>query len=160
MKLYPIKRKIDADFKEFSIEDILYKLTNENFFAGDQNFQIFEDIDKNKVILESYAGRYGPDKLHLVSYYPQKKKLIIRSYFRLNFRFFLALCYPMSILFFWGWQRINNEFQSSDLAFLSILVFLVIVQIVTLFSDSKDIERAIKIRLNALLREKGYRVKI
>ena len=163
MNLLSINRIIDADLKVVSLLDVLNKMKSENFFDRDKSFYLDKLLDENYFVFEVPREKIFPRQIHELKYLDKEKHILITSgykYQSMLFSFFLANGMPLGMIVL-TW----NDLTIEKLTFFGLMIigctlFLLIGSFLSLREDSKNIEREIIIRLNYLLRQKGYRIKL
>jgi hypothetical protein len=161
MNLLSKNRMVKADLKTFSLVDILNKLKKENFFTEEQPFYLIKIVNENHIIFGVPRNKVTPRQIHEFQYLEKENSISINSKYK-NMFFPSFLIYGMPLIpMILG----RNEMKSEDLKVFSfmligITLFISLFAFTSLNEDSKNIEREITLRLNYLLRQKGYRIKL
>lgn len=162
MQIFKLTREIDADLKELSLSDILNRLESENFFSNSPAFCFLEKIDKNHLVFYTPRNKAVPREIYNFKYFPEKRKIIINGKYE-NFIFPCLITYLFPIFGLYAYLMSENQTTEQLIGLFWIFIGVSIycgVIIFTGLNGSHHIEREISIRVNYLLREKGYRTGI
>ncbi|MCB0630254.1 MAG: hypothetical protein KDD15_10995 [Lewinella sp.] len=158
MKLFSINRAIVADLKEFTLLDGLNKLMSEIPLANQQSFPV-KVVAENHLIFEVPRDKLAPRQIHEFKYFEDEKRITIYSkYANLFFPSFFMYGMPLVPMLL-GWKELEVEqIKVFALLIIGITLFIILGAIFSIREDSKSIETALSIRLNYLLRQKGYSI--
>jgi positive regulator of sigma E activity len=154
-------RTTPIDLKIFSLLDILNQLKAENFFAAEQAFYLNKVVDENHLIFSVPRNKMTTRQIHEVKYEEKEKRILINSQYESIF-FPSLLIYAMPLFpMIVGWNNLSQKkLIALALMIVATTLFISIFAYVSLIEDSKKIERELVIRLNYLLRQKGYKMKL
>ena len=161
MKLLSKEREFKVDLKGLSLNDLLNKMNEENYFQSEQGFYLVKVVNKNQIIFAVPRNKVTPREIHNFRYLEDENKIQIKSKYK-NWFFPSFLLYVMpSLPIVLGW----NELTTKDLKIIlpmliGITLFISIFAFTSLNESSKLIERELSIRAKYLLRKKGYRAGI
>lgn len=156
MNFFSENKVINVDFNQFSLNDIVQILEQEDYFTTDSDFFILEKIDNNHFIFGIDGNKVMPRTKHEFRYYKADKRLEIRgTYDGLYFPYFVFFIIPIGVLY------LNRENQTPELStfLLKTTFFISVLNVFIIFTGIRGrgevIERSLFIRLNAMLRQKG-----
>jgi len=161
MGLLSKHRTIPADFRGVTLVDVLNRLKAENYFGEDESFHLVEVVNKNHIVFGVPPYKLSPRELHEIEYLENEKRLSIKSRYTAYFfstLFIYAL--PLVILIFGGTKTLTELLKILGIIYLCISIFIVVIGSTSLSQSAKGIERELTIRLNYLLREKGFKIKL
>ena len=163
MSLLSINRIIEADLKVVSLLDVLNKMKSENFFAREQSFYLDKLVNENHFIFYVPRDKVSPKQIHELKYLDKEKHISIKSEYKYQgilFSIFLINGMPLGLIIL-SWNDLTKElFMVYGLMIIICTLFILIASFLSLKDGSKNIEREIIIRLNYLLRQKGYRINL
>jgi len=161
MKLLSKERNIEANLRGLCLVDILDKLKDENFFNYEKGFYLIQVVDKNQIIFGVPRNKVTPKEIHNFTYSEVENKIKIKSnYASWFFPSMISFIMPFLPIFL-GWKELQmKEWKIIAAVTLGITLFISIFAFTSLNENSKHIERELTIRINFLLRKKGYRTGI
>ena len=153
MGLLSKKRVVNLSTYGLTLYDINEAFEQENFFAGEASFFIWGTQDENRVVYYVPRDKITPTQLHSCRLVSEHHQLIIESKYKtLFFPGLIMLFMPLSVLVF-GFNNLDTEgLKVIFYMTIGILAFNSIFAFTSLQNASKEIERAIHIRVNYLRR--------
>ncbi len=145
-----------------SLNDLINKMNDENYFKSEEEFYVDSIIDKNQVIFVIPRDRITPRQIHHFKYLESKNTIQIKSKYKNWFfpTFIAYLLLPLLPIILSPNEITIEYLKITSLILLGLTFFITIFAFVTLYESSKHIERELSIRVNYLLRKKGYQTGI
>lgn len=161
MRFFSQEREFGVDLKTLSLNDLLDKMKEENYFNSEKEFYFIELLGENEILFGVPRDRANPKQIHRFKYLKDKKKIQIKSKYK-HYFFPSFLLYAMPILLTaLEWNELRTEVLNTiAFMFVGMTLFILISAFLSLKESSKHIERELMIRVNYLLRKQGYRVGI
>lgn len=158
MKLLSKEREFEADLKGLSLNDLLNKLIEENYFKSEKEFSLVRIVNENEIIFAVPRNKVTPRQIHNFKYLKNENKVVIRSKYK-NWFFPSFLMYMLPLLsIILGWNELTTDYlKIISLLLLGITLFISIFAFTSLNESSKQIQRELIIRANFLLRKKKIR---
>lgn len=159
MPIFSFDRTIDTDLKSVSLQDILQKMESEQFFGTESDFYFLRSDHAQHLLLGRPRDRVVPKQTYEFEYKEKEQKIHIKSRFDTRFpRAILMYLLPISFLIL-SWNELTPKIWWSFIGMILVFtIFIILSFYLSLRAGSQEIERAIVIRLNNILRSRGFQV--
>lgn len=154
-------KEVDIDLHSFTLGDLVTKLEKENFFENSPLYSLQEKINENHVIFNAPRTRVSPGEIWEFEYFEEEKKLKILGRYKNNwFPFLLMYVMPLTVFILKKDPFTESQLKAIFLIFIGITIYCVVIIFFGIKGGSQEIERELFIRLNYLLRAKGFKGKL
>jgi hypothetical protein len=150
-KLFTRENEIDVDFKGWTLKEMLFNIEEKPKWRNEEMY-INSTFGENHAVLTS-ATDASFKLYHNLTYYPKENKIHIRSHLAKTAWLLFAL--PVCMLGVDIFQEGTAGLPNSLFIPLGLSVLIAIGLQIKLYSDAKDTEREVIIRINYKLRNHG-----